>query len=216
MIPLRVRVHRARVESPFLIRSRSPDTSTAHTPDTPERRRRNPSAPDRERGRCRRFEPARINRRAGPADGTGRGAETRRVSATDQRPLTGHAAVRPRLGASAPQARRLLSAIAGADGLVLASPAYHGGISGLVKNALDHVEELREDTRPYLSERAVGCVAVAHGWQGAVSTLAALRDVTHALRGWPTPLGAAINTSTARFSPAAPARTPTSKDSWRK
>ncbi|GAA3291609.1 NADPH-dependent FMN reductase [Streptomyces cinereospinus] len=108
----------------------------------------------------------------------------------------------PRQGATAPQARRLLSAIAGADGLVLASPAYHGGISGLVKNALDHVEELREDRRPYLSERAVGCVAVAHGWQGAVSTLAALRDVTHALRGWPTPLGAAINTSAARFSPA--------------
>ncbi|MGW8697767.1 NADPH-dependent FMN reductase [Streptomyces eurythermus] len=108
----------------------------------------------------------------------------------------------PRHGAGAPQARRLLSAIAGADGLVLASPAYHGGISGLVKNALDHVEELREDIRPYLSERAVGCVAVAHGWQGAVSTLAALRDVTHALRGWPTPLGAAINTSTVRFSPA--------------
>ncbi|MBL1083576.1 NAD(P)H-dependent oxidoreductase [Streptomyces actinomycinicus] len=106
----------------------------------------------------------------------------------------------PRHGATAPQARRLLSAIAGADGLVLASPAYHGGISGLVKNALDHVEELREDTRPYFSERAVGCVAVAHGWQGAVTTLAALRDVTHALRGWPTPLGAAINTSAARFS----------------
>ncbi len=108
----------------------------------------------------------------------------------------------PRHGAAAPQARRLLSAIAGADGLVLASPAYHGGISGLVKNALDHVEELHEDIRPYFSERAVGCVAVAHGWQGAVSTLAALRDVTHALRGWPTPLGAAINTSVALFSPA--------------
>ncbi|MET9504301.1 NADPH-dependent FMN reductase [Streptomyces sp. NPDC006259] len=108
----------------------------------------------------------------------------------------------PRHGATAPQARRLLSAIAGADALVLASPAYHGGISGLVKNALDHVEELREDARPYFSDRAVGCVAVAQGWQGAVSTLAALRDVTHALRGWPTPLGAAINTSATGFSPA--------------
>ncbi|QKW23296.1 NAD(P)H-dependent oxidoreductase [Kitasatospora sp. NA04385] len=108
----------------------------------------------------------------------------------------------PRSGTTTPQASRLLSAISGADGLVLASPAYHGGISGLVKNALDHVEELREGDRPYFSERAVGCVAVANGWQGAASTLAALRDVTHALRGWPTPLGAAINTSTTRFSPA--------------
>ncbi|MFE7552928.1 NADPH-dependent FMN reductase [Streptomyces gardneri] len=114
----------------------------------------------------------------------------------------------PRHGATAPQARRLLSAIAGADGLVLASPAYHGGISGLVKNALDHVEELREDARPYFSERPVGCVAVAQGWQGAVSTLAALRDVTHSLRGWPTPLGAAINTSTPCFSPAGDCKDP--------
>ncbi|MGW4384187.1 NADPH-dependent FMN reductase [Kitasatospora sp. NPDC004531] len=108
----------------------------------------------------------------------------------------------PRQGSTTPQAGQLLSAVAGADALVLASPAYHGGISGLVKNALDYVEELREDTRPYFSDRAVGCVAVANGWQGAVATLAALRDVTHALRGWPTPLGAAINTSITRFSPA--------------
>ncbi|MFE7558773.1 NADPH-dependent FMN reductase [Kitasatospora sp. NPDC057500] len=114
----------------------------------------------------------------------------------------------PRNGAPTPQARRFLTAVAAADALVIASPAYHGGISGLVKNALDHVEELREDTRPYFSERAVGCVAVAQGWQGAVSTLAALRDVTHALRGWPTPLGAAINTTTSRFSPAGDCKDP--------
>jgi FMN reductase len=28
-----------------------------------------------------------------------------------------------------------------------------------------------------------------------VNTLGALRDIVHALRGWPTPLGAAINSS---------------------
>ena len=28
-----------------------------------------------------------------------------------------------------------------------------------------------------------------------MNTLSALRDIVHALRGWPTPLGAAINTS---------------------
>lgn len=99
------------------------------------------------------------------------------------------------------RALRLVSEIAAADGLVLASPAYHGSISGLVKNALDHVEELRDDTRPYFSGRAVGSLAVAQGWQGGVSTLAALRDVTHALRGWPTPLGVVVNTATAGFGP---------------
>ncbi|MFC9589036.1 NADPH-dependent FMN reductase [Streptomyces sp. NPDC056944] len=99
------------------------------------------------------------------------------------------------------RALRLVSEIAAADGLVLASPAYHGGISGLVKNALDHVEELRDDARPYFSGRAVGSLAVAQGWQGGVSTLAALRDVTHALRGWPTPLGVVVNTTEAGFGP---------------
>ncbi|MEV6805184.1 NAD(P)H-dependent oxidoreductase [Streptomyces sp. NPDC051129] len=90
------------------------------------------------------------------------------------------------------RARRLVTEIAAADGLLLASPAYHGTISGLVKNALDHVEDLRTDVRPYFSGRAVGCVAVGQGWQGAVATLGALRDVVHALRGWPTPLGVVL------------------------
>ena len=107
----------------------------------------------------------------------------------------------PRTEIRSPRALRLVSEIAGADGLVLASPAYHGSVSGLVKNALDHVEELRDDARPYFSGRAVGSLAVAQGWQGGVSTLAALRDVTHALRGWPTPLGVVVNSATAGFGP---------------
>ncbi|MEW2546809.1 NAD(P)H-dependent oxidoreductase [Streptomyces sp. NPDC047002] len=121
------------------------------------------------------------------------------------RVITGPELAMPLYGAAgsetSPQARRLLAAVADADGIILASPAYHGGVSGLVKNALDHIEELREDTRPYFSGRAVGCVSVAQGWQGAVSTLSALRDVTHALRGWPTPLGVAMNTAASGFSP---------------
>jgi FMN reductase len=40
----------------------------------------------------------------------------------------------------------------------------------------------------------VGCVATGAGWQGANATLNALRNVIHALRGWPTPLGLAFNT----------------------
>jgi FMN reductase len=90
-------------------------------------------------------------------------------------------------------ARFLVSELAQADGIVLGSPGYHGSISGLVKNALDYAEDLRTDVRPYFSGRAVGCIATAGGWPGAVNTLGALRDIVHALRGWPTPLGAAIN-----------------------
>ena len=34
---------------------------------------------------------------------------------------------------------------------------------------------------------------------GAINTLSALRDIVHALRGWPTPLGAAINSAESVF-----------------
>ncbi|MGH3828986.1 MAG: NADPH-dependent FMN reductase [Pseudonocardiaceae bacterium] len=96
-------------------------------------------------------------------------------------------------------AHRLVDALREADGVVLVSPGYHGTVSGLVKNALDYIEDLRADSRPYLDGRAVGCVAMALGWQAAVTTLSALRSIVHALRGWPTPLGAALNSAQVRF-----------------
>lgn len=96
-------------------------------------------------------------------------------------------------------ARELVDQLRQADGIILISPGYHGTVSGLVKNALDYVEELREDSRPYFSGRAVGCMAVAGGWQAAVSTMTSLRGIVHALRGWPTPLGVAINSGEATF-----------------
>ncbi len=91
--------------------------------------------------------------------------------------------------------RELVEAVRCADGLILASPGYHGGISGLVKNALDLLEDLRDDRRCYLDGRAVGCIITASGWQTIGSALASLRSVIHALRGWPTPLGAGLNTA---------------------
>jgi FMN reductase len=88
---------------------------------------------------------------------------------------------------------RFLETVRRADGLVIASPGYHGSISGLVKNALDCLEDLRDCERPYLDGRAVGCIVSASGGQAAGSTLAALRSIVHALRGWPTPFGATLN-----------------------
>ena len=93
----------------------------------------------------------------------------------------------------------LVEAVRISDGVVLVSPGYHGTVSGLVKNALDYVEDLRGDTRPYLEGRAIGCVAAAQGWQAAVTTLTALRSIVHALRGWPTPLGVALNSKHVEF-----------------
>lgn len=97
------------------------------------------------------------------------------------------------------KAQALLQALRTADGIIVASPAYHGTVSGVVKNALDYVQDLASDAQPYFDGRAVGLIAVAGGWQAAGSTLATLRSITHALRGWPTPLGVAANSSKPLF-----------------
>ena len=96
-------------------------------------------------------------------------------------------------------ARHLIDSIRKADGLLIASPGYHGGISGMVKNALDYVEDLAREDPPYLHGRAVGCISVAYGWQATVGTLAQIRQTVHALRGWPTPLGGTVNASVTTF-----------------
>jgi FMN reductase len=106
-------------------------------------------------------------------------------------------------GAALPvTARDYIEAVRSADAVVISSPGYHGTVSGLVKNALDYLEELRTDQRPYLDGRPVGAIAVARGWQAAVGTLGTLRQVIHALRGWPTPLGLTINSAVTTFDAA--------------
>jgi FMN reductase len=86
----------------------------------------------------------------------------------------------------------MIEAIRRADGLLISAPGYHGTVSGLVKNALDYLEDLATDARPYLDGRAVGLIATAYGDQATVNTMQTLRTVVHALRGWPTPMGATI------------------------
>jgi len=98
-------------------------------------------------------------------------------------------------------ALRLLEEIRRADGIVVASPGYHGSVSGLVKNALDYTEDLREDRRCYFSGMPVGLIVTGAGWQGTITTLEALRSIVHSLRGWPTPMGVAINSTLPVFGP---------------
>src|SRR5690606_9263782 len=76
-----------------------------------------------------------------------------------------------------PMARKLIDLYRRCDGIVIASPAYHGSLSGLVKNALDYAEDLRDGERVYFDGVAVGLIACAAGWQAAGQTLAALRSV---------------------------------------
>ena len=87
----------------------------------------------------------------------------------------------------------LIAALRRAEGIVISSPGYHGTVSGLIKNALDYVEDMAKDERPYFEGRAVGLIAVAAGWQATGTTLATLRSIVHALRGWPTPMAVTVN-----------------------
>ena len=105
----------------------------------------------------------------------------------------------PRATTRTSQEREFVEAVRKASGVIIASPGYHGSLSGVVKNALDLLEETAKDARPYLADMPVGLIATAYGWQATGSTIAALRSIVHALRGWPTPFAAAINTQITQF-----------------
>lgn len=136
--------------------------------------------------------------RAALAEAARLGAETELIAGPDLvLPLYA-----PEDPARDPAAKRMVELIQRCDGLIIASPGYHGSISGMIKNGLDYIEDLRADGRPYLDGRAVGCISCAYGWQATGSVLAALRSIVHALRGWPTPLGIGVNTLNPLFDPA--------------
>ena len=102
----------------------------------------------------------------------------------------------PMYGYGTPRTDKAVALIDGlrrADGIVISSPGYHGTVSGLIKNALDYVEDMAKDERPYFEARAVGLISVAAGWQATGTTLATLRSIVHALRGWPTPMAVTVN-----------------------
>lgn len=100
------------------------------------------------------------------------------------------------LGAElSPEAQSVIDAFRCCDGMIIGSPSYHGSYSGLIKNVLDYVEELADDRPPFLTGKAVGCVASALGWQAIGATLIGLRSVAHALQGWNVPTGVGMNTA---------------------
>jgi len=122
------------------------------------------------------------------ADG---GADTRLFDG----PFLGRLPIFTTDGAPSAESEELADAVRGADAVLVATPGYHGAMSGLVKNALDHLELLRDDTRPYLDGRAVGVIVTAAGWQACGTALVSVRSAVHALRGWPTPFAVTVNSA---------------------
>jgi FMN reductase len=74
-----------------------------------------------------------------------------------------------------------------AHGVILGTPEYHGGVSGVLKNALDLMgfEELEG--------KMLGLVGVSGGALGAVHALSHLRTVGRALHAWVIPEQVAIS-----------------------
>jgi FMN reductase len=118
----------------------------------------------------------------------------------------------PRPGDGSRAQHDLAEAIRAADGVIVASPGYHGSLSGVVKNALDTLELTRNDAEPYFQGKPVGIIVTAEGWQAAGTTLMAVRAIIHAMRGWPTPFGAALNATAGLFDEVGDCKD--AKDAW--
>ncbi len=69
----------------------------------------------------------------------------------------------------------------------------------MIKNVLDYAEDLAKDPSPYFHGRVVGLIGAARTARDLGTVLMSLRSVVHALRGWPTPLGVAIDAKVPAF-----------------
>lgn len=84
-----------------------------------------------------------------------------------------------------PDVKRLQSTVKQADGLILATPEYHGGISGVLKNALDLMsfEEL--------SDKVAGMISILGG-QSNSNSLNQMRVIMRWVHAWVIPEQIAI------------------------
>ena len=80
-----------------------------------------------------------------------------------------------------PDVFRLREDIRNANGVILGSPEYHGGLSGVLKNALD-LMGFKE-----FEGKLIGLVGVSGGLMGASNALVSLRNVGRALHAWVIP-----------------------------
>ncbi len=85
-----------------------------------------------------------------------------------------------------PDVFRLRDEVKAAQGIILATPEYHGSFSGVLKNALD-LMGFKE-----FEGKMIGLVGVSGGELGAINALNQLRMVGRALHAWVVPHQAAI------------------------
>jgi len=68
-----------------------------------------------------------------------------------------------------------------AQGIILGTPEYHSGYSGVLKNALDLMGFQQ------FQGKVIGLLGVAGGSTGAINSLNGLRNVGRSLRAWVVP-----------------------------
>jgi FMN reductase len=89
--------------------------------------------------------------------------------------------------------QRLRQKVFEASGIILATPNYHGSLSGVLKNALD-LMSMRE-----FEGKVVGLIGVSGGRMGGTSTLNTLRAIGRTLHAWVIPSEAWIYNADSAF-----------------
>ena len=89
--------------------------------------------------------------------------------------------------------QRLRQKVLEASGIILATPNYHGSLSGVLKNALD-LMSMRE-----FEGKVVGLIGVSGGRMGGTATLNALRAIGRTLHAWVIPSEAWIYDADSAF-----------------
>lgn len=84
-----------------------------------------------------------------------------------------------------PDVEKLRNTVKAADGLILATPEYHGSMSGVIKNALDLM------SFEHLSDKVTGLISVLGG-QSNSNALNDLRIIIRWVHGWVIPEQVAI------------------------
>jgi FMN reductase len=97
--------------------------------------------------------------------------------------------------------RALKHSVQGADALLVATPVFHDSLSGVLKNALDHLYD-------ELADKVVAVIAVGGGRSGQGQALEHLRAVLRETRTWVLPRQVIVPAAETAFDDAGRPRDP--------
>jgi NAD(P)H-dependent FMN reductase len=81
-----------------------------------------------------------------------------------------------------PSVRLIKDRIAAADGLVIATPEYNGGVPGIAKNVVDWISRPSEDMKRVTHGKPVALIGATPGGLGTALSQAAWQQVLRSLR----------------------------------